>query len=606
MHGGLSITKDEQSCTDVCLLLTFRPSRANQIIVEEKYGTLKASSLRKTDHRTTEDSEGSSDSSSDEEEDDNGILASGTLDQEVNATLRALRNKDPRVYDANASFYTTQPEDWSEMQGMERPREQKAMYLSDYHRENLLKGNDEMEDNPIPTYAREQEALKSNLVKEIHAAAEVSEESDDGQSNDFLVKKPLTEDNGVQGSRANKAITTEDVEAADNDPEGYLDKFISARAWVSTENSKLHPFESDDDEEENFAEGYEQAYNLRFEDPEASNEKLMTYARDIVARNSLRKPETNKRKRAREAEQTRRDEAKQERTQEKALLRKLKLEEVEEKIQKIKEAAGYHVGPVKVEEWANFLVEDWDDDGWEKEMQKKFGQQYYAAEEVSKDSEMNPSKNMKIKKPKWDEDIDITDLVPDFTNEQEHVSLSDASDAESTSNTANAQSTRHGKAQARQETKRERRKIQQLVDEKVDLEMALDRRGTNRSEASRFRYRETSPMTFGLTSQDILMATDSQLNQFAGLKKLAAFRDTEKKRKDRKQLSKKARLRMWRQETFGDQKGSQKTLQDVLRAGQASDSVGALENQGDIAGTERKKRRKKSKSGKGVSIAESS
>jgi len=60
-----------------------------------------------------------------------------------------------------------------------------------------------------------------------------------------------------------------------------------------------------------------------------------------------------------------------------------------------------------------------------------------------------------------------------------------------------------------------------------------------------------------LTARDILLAEDKQLNEFAGLKKLAAFRDPEKKRKDMKHLGKKARLRKWRLETFGNEEGLQ-------------------------------------------------
>jgi protein KRI1 len=51
------------------------------------------------------------------------------------------------------------------------------------------------------------------------------------------------------------------------------------------------------------------------------------------------------------------------------------------------------------------------------------------------------------------------------------------------------------------------------------------------------------------------MADDTQLNQFAGLKKLASFREAEKKEKDQKKLGKKARLRQWRKDTFGNEDG---------------------------------------------------
>jgi protein KRI1 len=85
------------------------------------------------------------------------------------------------------------------------------------------------------------------------------------------------------------------------------------------------------------------------------------------------------------------------------------------------------------------------------------------------------------------------------------------------------------------------------------------------------------------------MAPDSQLNQFAGLKKMASFRDPEKKRKDKKHLGKKARLRQWRKETFGNEDGPE----IVINADEGVDVGGGV----DIVegGRKKKKRSRKSK-----------
>jgi protein KRI1 len=107
------------------------------------------------------------------------------------------------------------------------------------------------------------------------------------------------------------------------------------------------------------------------------------------------------------------------------------------------------------------------------------------------------------------------------------------------------------------------------VDEQMDVEEKLKNFG--KRHASFFRYRETSPTAYGLTPHDILMASDSQLNQYAGLRKMATFRDSEKKRKNKKRLGKKARLRQWRKETFGDELGPQHSLTELL-AGRAGPS----------------------------------
>jgi protein KRI1 len=41
---------------------------------------------------------------------------------------------------------------------------------------------------------------------------------------------------------------------------------------------------------------------------------------------------------------------------------------------------------------------------------------------------------------------------------------------------------------------------------------------------TRFRYAKVEPQTFGLSPVDVLLATDAELNQYVGLKKIAPYR----------------------------------------------------------------------------------
>lgn len=119
-------------------------------------------------------------------------------------------------------------------------------------------------------------------------------------------------------------------------------------------------------------------------------------------------------------------------------------------------------------------------------------------------------------------------------------------------------SNKKSKAQEKREQKRDARKERMRIEEAADRNLDLDINllpGATKKNATRFRYRETSPQAFGLSAKDILMADDAQLNKFAGLKKLASFRDSEKKSRDRKKLGKKARVREWRKDTFGNEEG---------------------------------------------------
>lgn len=52
-----------------------------------------------------------------------------------------------------------------------------------------------------------------------------------------------------------------------------------------------------------------------------------------------------------------------------------------------------------------------------------------------------------------------------------------------------------------------------------------------------------------------MAADDAELNSYAGLKKYAAFRDPEKKKRDKKRYAKKKLLKQWRKEVFGAPSG---------------------------------------------------
>ncbi|KAF2400300.1 Krr1-domain-containing protein [Trichodelitschia bisporula] len=496
--------------------------RAERHKLEEKYGP------------AGKDDDESETSSEDESEDDYAELATGELDAVIEDTLKAIRSKDPRVYDADHKFYPDiEPEGETKKVEKEKP-----MYLKDYHMKNLLEGGGEGEAAPR-TYVQEQADIKQSIVQELNAAVD----GDDSEEDNFLVRKSKPE--------PQRALPIPDPSLAEREPETFLSNFMASRAWVPGSSSRFQALESDDEEEEARAEAFEIAYNLRFEDPNLSNQKLMTHARDAVAKNTVRREEKSSRKKVREREQEKKEERKRERELEKARLKKLRIEEMEEKVKLIREAAGAMGKAVNLEEWADVLEQDFDSSQWDEEMQRRFGKDYYDGGEQGSDSEVEEAekKHKKPKKPQWDDDIDIKDLVPEFAVEEAVVPpvLSDE-DAEEEKV---AQNHKKALADAKSAARRDRRLIEALVDQTLPLTTA----DASSASVAPFRYRETSPTTFGLTAADILAADDAQLNQFVGLKKLAAFRDPQRKSKDKKKLGKKARLRQWRKETFGREDG---------------------------------------------------
>lgn len=84
------------------------------------------------------------------------------------------------------------------------------------------------------------------------------------------------------------------------------------------------------------------------------------------------------------------------------------------------------------------------------------------------------------------------------------------------------------------------------------------------------------------------------MNTFVGLKKLASFRELDKKKKDKKRYGKKKRLREWRKEVFGSEEGV------AMPAGWKPSGLAGKERKGEVdiveraegEGEKRKKRRK--------------
>lgn len=558
--------------------------------MEEKYG--KSNGAGRPRPRDDED-----DTDSDSEsEDDDGELATEALDSEIFATLQAIRTKDPRVYDDKVKFYNDIEE---KNESPEEAKKDKPMFLKDYHRKTLLEG--QREGDKVPkTYVQEQEALKRNLVEAMHAEADKDSDSGDEAEDGFLLAKKV-----IPAEKEKPAIP--DVAIAEREPETFLSNFLASRAWVPTESSRFANLESDDEEEDRRAEEWEDAYNLRFENPEVSNQKLMSHAREAAAKYSARREEVSGRKKQREKEREKKENQRKERQEERVRLRKLRVEEMEARVQKIREAAGLKGKSVKLEEWSSVLEDDWNDDKFDEEMRKHFGDAYYEEADDLDTKSSSKKKKKEPKKPTWDDDLDIKDLVPDFESDDEPASAialsdnnddSDEEDDPALTGSTARRNHKKEKADAKAAARRDRRLIEQLVDQSLPLETAA----SSSKNFTPFRYRETSPVTFGLTPLDILVANDSQLNEFAGLKKLAAFRDPERKKMDKKKLGKKARLRQWRKDTFGTEDGPK--LEEVfapggLKRGDTMDVDGPGDEEGVVKDGERKQKKKK-KRGKKV------
>ncbi|CCX09645.1 KRI1-like family C-terminal-domain-containing protein [Pyronema domesticum] len=544
------------------------------------------------------DDDSEDDESSSEDEDDVAVLATEEVDQQISGLLQAIKNKDPRLYDGKTSFFAPVDET-----AAGATKEEKPMYLRDYHRENLLAGNtgdnEEEEEEAPQTFVQQQQQLQAAVIREMHQAAKEDEgDEDDG----FLVKKPKQEKEKKE--KKAKESDLPDPSTADQNPEEFLNKFLASRVWTKT-NKAYVPLESDDSEEEDMADQFEANYNMRFEDPNAeARAKLVSYGRDAINENTVRREEKSRRKRAREEKRRKKEEEKAQREIEKGRLKKLKTEELMEKLKLVKEAAELSEEDDEAEAamLQKLLEGDFGDDEWNAWMQERFGDKYYEGDK-------------KPKKPVFDDDIDIGDIIPDFEDdavdedegeeeadaevkdeaadedEDEEMGEADADEEEQPNKKTKKQLLQEKQAKKAKE-RSTRRKVERFVEDNFDFDAELP--GGN---ASGFRYRETTPEAYGLGTLDILAADDNDLNAYAGLKKYATFRDEDKKQKDKKRYSKKKILRQWRKETFGNADGVQ-LPENWKPEGLVSKKAGGAEagkvdikERGD--GERKKKRRKK-------------
>ena len=598
--------------------------------LQEKYKkTGNAKFSREAKRLEQEDEDG--DSSSDESEDDEADLVTADLDNEIMSTLQAIKNKDPRVYDTSVKFYRDIDAELGAQK--EAEKKEKPMYLQDYHRQNLLAGHaggeDEEEYAPPQTYQQEQDALKRQLVGEMHAANGTTADFANDDEDDFMVTKKFQTHAELPAAKTKseskkRKLTDLDIKSADQDPETYLSNFMAARAWRPTDNSKPYAaFDSDDSEEDARADAFEEAYNLRFEDPALANERLQYFARD-VSNYSVRRDDKTGRARQREREREHKEAAKREREEERARLKKLKVDDAEEKVQRIKEAAGLRNQELDLDEWRDIIEGDFDDEQWAQAMNARFGEKYYAENEGvhGSDEEMEDAgkKKRKVKKPTFDDDLDIKDLVPEFEEEDARgkytLSSSDEEDggaplsdaepgteaAHPTKKPKNKKDHAKQKADSKRIARKERRKIEDLVD--ASLPLAHPQLSTftapGKAPVTGFRYRDTSPTDFGLSARDILFADDSQLNQYAGLKKMAPFREEDRKQRDRKKFSKKGRLKQWRKDTFGRYEEPKGGFETVLGDPVAGAERPANKDDGNVNEGQRKKKRSRKNKSKGT------
>ncbi|ODQ77880.1 hypothetical protein BABINDRAFT_163255 [Babjeviella inositovora NRRL Y-12698] len=485
-----------------------------------------------------------------EDEDEFGELITNDVESGISEVLTAIKLKDPKLFDPNVKFFED-PEKAVQKMGAKK-ESHKPMYLKDYHRMNLLTGGDTYEEEEIDmpmekTYVQQQAEDKEQILSEIKNAfgGDEIEESDD---EDFLKKKaPLTRADLIDAERMHPSRKLA-LPTPEGEGDQFLDAFIGSTAWIPQKGDKMINLDKregdedveDDEEFDDAVDNFERVYNFRYEDSSAA--EIVSYARTQA---TLRRSKTNSRKKARE--QKHEDARVEKEKKNEAITKKksIKVNKVMDRLKQIKEAVGDEVSDETITRvfGDTLMKDDYDEAEWDAKMTEIFDEQYY---------------NDDGAKPEWSDDSDMM-------NDESEVEASGKHSTEDAEDGPVQKKSKKDKLKDKKAKKKEKESIKdtaekivlkntpQIIDE-VEEEQER-KRGRSITDDVKFKYREVSPDSFGLTSREIFLADDKDLNDFIGLKKFAPYRPKDQRMKDKRKYAKAKNLKEWRKRVFKNENG---------------------------------------------------
>ncbi|BFZ16378.1 hypothetical protein BsWGS_19417 [Bradybaena similaris] len=508
---------------------------------------------------------GSSDSSSEGE-----IRSTPQMDKDWLRAYAVVAFQQPRLYKKGEKFF----------HDVAKPvvkHKKKATKLKDHERKFIQeRGGIEDDEDAKPqepkgkSYFEEQEEIKKSFKE----ALEDSSDEDSEGSSGLLVKKQKTaqeqkteENDYLQFLKGERAELDDKEAAAElaplkeywnnpnlSDKERVLRDYILNNGYMDQEDSDEESEEEDDvapnfDAEEEFlekAEVYEHKYNFRHEEP--GGDEIKSYPR--VIETSVRTKDTRRaEKRKRKLEKKRAD--KEQRKEEIKLLQKLMREEKQEKLEALRKVAN---NP-KLE---YDLEADFDPDEHNKIMQKFFNEDYYG------------DANVAAVKPTFEYDADIDDEPDDWWQSRlnEEDKEADGAVLETTHGDKKKKSmgedlkdgdlgdelyaddpnfvmdadydpTKDYKAEKKKNKKSSKKLTQKLplfdpttktFDEYIDeyLKDKIDKLP--------FTYREVVPNDFGLSTDEILKASEKELNSWVSIKKMSVYRSKHEELVDKRKF----------------------------------------------------------------------
>lgn len=571
---GGKLFDDEDSCND--------DEKLNQIKINEEYARRLEYNKKREDLQRLEelkkkgvisdDEDSEEEESSEEEEDD--LKESKKKDVEFFEALIKVRNKDPVLKMKDAKLFESDDESGHSDDGNEKAKmkrdgnndKKKPAYLKDVVSKHLIEEGPEFDDsedsednsdgdmagqNKGKSYLEEQEELRNEFLK---AVEEADIEEDEGELLKEKSKKDVDEDDefGI-GNKLDEYFGSDEKL---DEGSMFLKDYFKNRLWMRDDGDKSGGMDEDgfplrfseDEEEIEKQEDYEREFNFRFE--ENAGDRVMGHSR--VMEGSVRK-KANARKLQRERKEERKEQAEFERKEELKHLKNLKKKEIKEKLQKIKEAAGLgDDGTLLFDE--HDLEDEFDEEEYDKKMKEAFDEEYYEADDIDAEFGSDKEEDGDLEKPDFDKEDELLGLPKGwddvnkssdgFRLTREKLLKLKAENGVEQIEQSVGEDVEDEDGKRKKKRKRQASEVEKAVrDQLLEEYYKLDYEDTVGDLKTRFKYKTVNPKRYGLTTEEIMMLDDKELNQYIPLKKLAPYRDKEWKVPHTKAYQQKQRIK---------------------------------------------------------------
>lgn len=505
------------------------------------------------DSLSASDSEDSS--SSDEESDGLDEIGPSKEDLEFFDALIKVKNRDPSLKAKDVKLFKSDDEIESEDGGDEdtgelkqKNKKKKKMYLKDVTARQLIEAGPEFDDDDErgrttrkKTYNEEQEELKRAFLE----AADALE--GDGKDGDFLTVKKR--EDAVESGDGDALEFQKKLNEYFGEEEGldenkmFLRDYFLKKMWIDKDkNKKRHADEDELDEllkDEEEVEKQED-YETNFRHEELEDDRVMGYSRKVEG--AVRQKE-NARVRQRQRKEERMKIAEMERKEELKHLKNLKKEEMKEKLKMFKQIAGFADDDNCLLGKDN-LDDEFDPQEYDRMMKKVFDEKYYEAEDMDPKFGSDGDEGGDIEKPDFEKEDELLGLPKgwDFSGSgdgflaaRERILKMKAEiggdDSDGTGADDENVAGDDGETLASEEGKRKRKRKPSLIQRAKEALMEeyykLDYEDTIGDVKTRFKYAKTKPNRYGLSTAEILVTDDKELNQYVSLKKIAPYREKE-------------------------------------------------------------------------------